>query len=148
MKFTNEQAMSLGLKVGGSAGTALVNQTFDFEGRRLYIDRAPRKVKREVDGKEVEMTTPVIHLSGFTPEECEMLGATPNPANEFSSRITGFLPLSEENLAAAAKVVRDATSPAYEKAREKGVVAGVDVGSVISAAAAELATQPDPTPAE
>lgn len=127
MKFTKEQAEQLGLVVGGKNGTCLVSASAGFEGRRIYIDRG--STKQNIAG-------PLIHLSGYTKEECEALGATANVHNEFSSRVTGFLKPTPENLAAAAKVIREATTPAYVPARSTEVAPGMDADALFSAAAA------------
>ena len=124
MKFEQKQAESLGLTVGGKNGTALVHPVHGFAGRRIYVDRGSKAQK--MDG-------PLIHLSGFHPDEVELLGGVLNTANEFSARVTGFLKLTAENLKAAADVVKDATSPAYEPT--SGKYAGVDVAALIAAAA-------------
>lgn len=123
MKFSNEQAQSLGLVVGGKAGTALVHPVHGFAGRRIYIDGGCRAAS---------MAGPLIHLSGFTAEEIELLGATVNSAGEYSRRVTGFLRVTPENLKAASEVVLSATSPAYEPT--KAVVGGIDMNAIFAAA--------------
>jgi hypothetical protein len=123
MKFSNEMAASLGLSVGGKAGSALVNPVFGFAGRRIYIDGGSRANN---------LAGPTIHLSGFTAAEVESLGGVVNTAGEYSRRVTGFLPLNPANLAAASKIVREATSAAYEPSNSK--VMGVDVAAIFAAA--------------
>jgi hypothetical protein len=135
MKFTKEMADAVGLVVGGKSGTALVNPNAGFEGRRLYIDAAPPFAVWK--GK-------TLHLSGLTPEESELLGATPNQlvttkkGTEYfaSSRISGFLPLTQENLVAAAEIVRDATGPAWSRSGAEVTEDGVEVAGLFAAIAA------------
>lgn len=131
MKFSNEQAASLGLVVGGKSGTALVNPVQGFAGRRIYVDGGSKKLS---------IPGPLVHLSGFTAEECEQLGATMNVHDEYSSRVTGFLQVTPANLAAAAKIVREATSPAREPTKK--VVLGVDMNALFAAASKETEEKP------
>ena len=133
MKFSNEQAASLGLVVGGKSGTALVNPVAGFEGRRIYVDGGSKKLA---------IAGPLIHLSGFTPSEVEALGGTINVHDEYSSRVTGFLQVTGNNLAAAAKVVREATSPAFVK-NAKAIKQVFDMAGIF--AAAEKVTHEEPT---
>ena len=121
MRISNEMAVSMGLVVGNPAGTALVNPVFGFSGRRVYIN----------GGTEL-IAGPCIHLSGFTLAECQELGAVPNPKDDFSARVTGFLPLTPENLGRACRVVREATSPAYEPPRK--LRRGVTLAGLFAAA--------------
>ena len=127
MKFENEQAEGLGLKVAGKGNTALVHPVHGFEGRRIYVDGGSKK--SGIEG-------PCIHLSGFTDEEVELLGATKNTAGDYSARIRGFLKLNPENLKNAAQVLRDATTPAFVPARG-AKVDGVDVKAIFAAAASK-----------
>lgn len=123
MRFTNEQAQSLGLVVSGKAGTALVHPVHGFAGRRIYIDGGSR-----ANG----LKGPAIHLSGFHPAEVEELGGAPNTAAEYSARVTGFLPLTAELLRAAAEMILTASSPAIEPAARR--YQGVDVAALFAAA--------------
>lgn len=124
MKFSNEQAASLGLVVGGKSGTALVNTVQGFEGRRIYVDGGSKKLG---------LAGPLIHLSGFTPDEVVALNGALNTHNEYSPRVTGFLGLTPANLAAAAKVVREETSPAYTPYAKKEAKV-IDMAAIFAAA--------------
>jgi hypothetical protein len=122
MRFTEEQATGLGLRVEGKSGTALVGPQ-GFAGRRIYIDGGSR-----AHG----LRGPTIHLSGFHPDEVELLGGLPNPQGEYSSRVTGFLRLTPENLRAAVELLLAAASAAYSPPARR--LQGVDVGAILTAA--------------
>ena len=123
MTFTDQNAESLGLAVGGKTNTALVHPVKGFDGRRIYIAGGCRAH---------DMRGPLIHLSGFTPDEAELLGAKPNIGKEYSSRITGFLPVNPENLKAAAELILSSTEPAFEPST--GRVQGMDMNALFKAA--------------
>jgi len=125
-KFDSETAASLGLAVGGKSNTALVHPVHGFSGRRLYIDGGSKT--QNVEG-------PCIHLSGFHPDEVEMLGGVMNAKGEYSKRVTGFLKLDAANLKAAAQMILDANTPAYEIAAQK--YQGVDIKALIAEAASK-----------
>jgi hypothetical protein len=125
MKFSNEQAEQLGLRVEGKGGTALVHPVHGFGGRRIYIDGGCR---------ELGVPGPLIHLSGFHPAEVEALGGYPNPKDQYSARVTGFLTVTPDNLASAAKMLLDADSPAHEPARRQ-VARGMTLDALFAQAA-------------
>lgn len=125
--------------VNGDVNTAIGNPAFGFNGRRVYVNNAP---------PFAEFSGNCLHLSGFTPDESELLGAVPNQLVEnkktgkreyfASARISGFLPLTQENVAAALEMLRDATSPAWERtgsgetAKAKAEASGVFAAIVAS----------------
>lgn len=126
MTFTTQQAEQVGLIVSGKANTALCHPVHGFSGRRIYIDGG---------SKANDVKGPLIHLSGFPLEECELLGAMPNPKDEYSARVTGFLRATPENLKAAADVILAATTPAYEPKSQRKA-AGMSLDEFFAKAAA------------
>lgn len=136
MKIENVVAEALGLKIGNAAQTAMVDEAAGFEGRRIYVNAAP---------PFAEWSGATLHLSGFTPEECELLGAVPNQLvtskagkKEYfaSARVSGFLKLTEENLKQAAGLVKGNTHPAWSRSGGETTAQVSEAQSILAAIAA------------
>lgn len=116
MKIEKKVAEALGLSLVNKAETAMGREDTGFAGRRIYVNAAP---------PFAEWSGSTLHLSGFTPEESELLGAVPNQLVEnkktgkreyfASARISGFLQLTEANLRACAELVKHTTDAAWER---------------------------------